>query len=238
MTTHAKVPCGVYGKLSANADFVHRDLPRSFVGPWDQWLSGGLAASRQALGEKWVSTYLKSPPWRFAIDAGLAGPSPWIGLVVSSIDHVQRYFPLTLAVALPDGVILARLRCDFDPFLEQMEEIALDLVSGERAVDAAMDEIGSIAWRVHQKARAPLPLLRSGDGGAAVYLDQSGAPTVSAMIGEFMTEGHESGLSCWWHRGYGGRAQTRVVAYGLPPAAGFAGFLDASWASHGWMARD
>lgn len=234
MTTPANVHCGIYGKIPANADFVHRDLPRAFIAPWDQWLSGALAASRQALGETWTSIYLKSPPWRFAVDAGLAGPSPWIGVLVSSIDHVQRFFPLTLAVALPDGAMLARLRCDFDPFLEQLEEVALDLVSGERAIDPAMDEIGSIAWRIQQKVRAPLPSLRSADGGAAVYMDETGASTVSAMMSEFMTEGHVPGLSCWWHRGYGGRPPTRIVGRGLPPASGFAAFLDGSWTSHGW----
>jgi type VI secretion system protein ImpM len=236
MTASAIVTFGVYGKIPANADFIYRDLPRAFVERWDQWLSESLAASRQALGDAWVSVYLKSPPWRFAIDAGLAGPYAWMGLLLSSIDQVQRCYPLTLAVALPEAMTIARLRQDFDPLLEELEEIALSLVGAERRLDSAMEDIGAIAREIDQRARSSPLSLRWSDARATVCIDQPRAPTISAMLCDEWPGG-ATGASCWWHRGWGHSGPVRIAAQGLPPPRGFAAFLDGSWVKHGWVAN-
>lgn len=237
MTPAATVPYGVFGKIPANADFVHRDLPQSFVTPWDQWLSEALTASRQALGDAWMPTYLKSPPWRFALDAGLAGPSSWMGVLLSSIDHVRRCYPLTLAVALPGTAAIGRLRLDFDPLLDRLEEIALALVAGERPLEEAVANLGPIAREIDQKARSSPVLLRWSDARAIVCVDPPRAPPISAMMSDDWPRALDKGASCWWHRGWGDRGAARVVAEGLPPPGGFVAFLDASWASHGWIAN-
>ena len=52
-----------------------------------------MAASRAALGDRWLDVYLTSPAWRFASAAGACGPAPVIGLMVPSVDRVGRYFP-------------------------------------------------------------------------------------------------------------------------------------------------
>jgi len=237
MTSAAAIPFGLYGKIPANADFVHRDLPRTFVTPWDEWLREALSLSREKLGDSWMSIYLKSPPWRFALDAGVAGPSAWLGVLLSSIDQVQRYYPLTLAVALPESATLARLRADFDPLLDRLEEIALALVSAERALDSAVTDIGPIAREIDQRARLSQSLLHWPDRRATVRMDQPKSPPISAMIADDWAVGVPAGASCWWHRGWGHYGAARVVAEGLPPPAGFVAFLDASWASHGWIAN-
>lgn len=134
MTSAAATPFELYGKIPANADFMHRNPPRTFVTPWDERLREALSLSRQSLGDAWMSTDLNSPPWHFAINAGVARPSTWLGVLLSSINQVQRYYPLTLAVvALPESAMLVRLRVDFDPLLDRLEEIALALVSAKHA---------------------------------------------------------------------------------------------------------
>jgi type VI secretion system protein ImpM len=225
----------VFGKIPANADFVHRDLPQTFVTPWDQWLSEALAASHKALGDAWMPTYLKSPPWRFALDAGVAGPGAWMGVLLSSIDQVRRCYPLTLAVALPGTAGIGRLRMDFDPLLDRLEELALGLVSGERPLEDATAHIGPIAREIDRKARSSPVLLRWSDSRAIVCIDPPRTTPVSAMMSDDWSR--ETGASCWWHRGWGNSSAARVVAAGLPPPDGFVAFLDASWASHGWIAN-
>lgn len=237
MSAATNVTYGFYGKIPANADFVHRDLPRVFVTPWDQWLRQSLAASRETLGDAWMSAYLHSPPWRFAIDAGLAGPSAWIGLLISSIDHVQRCYPLTVAVALPESLTLVELRFDLDPQLHQLEDIAIALVAGERTIDDAITRIGPIAREIDRRLRSsPPPLLRWPGNRAAASIGEPTAPTVSAMISEFRAGASTSNLSCWWHCGWREHSAARIVAEGLPPMKGFAAFLDGAWTSHGWNA--
>jgi len=92
---------GWYGKLPASGDFVTRRLPPSFIEPWDAWLNAMLSGSRERLGEAWRSVFLSAPAWRFVLAPGIIGQQAWAGLLVPSVDSVGRFFPLTVASALP-----------------------------------------------------------------------------------------------------------------------------------------
>ena len=96
---------GLFGKLPAHGDFVRRGLPRSFVAPWDEWLSAGIEAARTTLGEAWAAAWEAAPVWRFRISPGLCGPDAVVGVVATSRDMVGRRFPLTLAAMLPGAAI-------------------------------------------------------------------------------------------------------------------------------------
>jgi type VI secretion system protein ImpM len=92
---------GWYGKLPSSGDFVARRLPPAFIEPWDAWLNAMLAGSRERLGAAWRDTFLSAPVWRFVLAPGVVTAEGWAGLVVPSVDSVGRYFPLTVASALP-----------------------------------------------------------------------------------------------------------------------------------------
>ena len=92
---------GWYGKLPAQGDFVTRRLPPSFIEPWDAWLNAMLSGSRERLGSAWRDAFLSAPAWRFMLAPGVVGQQGWAGLIVPSVDSVGRYFPLTVASALP-----------------------------------------------------------------------------------------------------------------------------------------
>jgi type VI secretion system ImpM family protein len=91
---------GLFGKLPAYGDFVRRELPQSFVQPWDEWLQACLGAAREALGADFPAVWAAAPPWRFHLPAGVCGPTTVVGVLLTSEDLVGRFFPLTLA-ALP-----------------------------------------------------------------------------------------------------------------------------------------
>ncbi|MBS7813321.1 type VI secretion system-associated protein TagF [Roseococcus pinisoli] len=92
---------GLFGKLPAHGDFVRRALPRSFVAPWDAWVSEGIAAARERLGDEWETAWAEAPVWRFRLAPGACGPDAAYGVLVTSADTVGRCFPLTLAAVLP-----------------------------------------------------------------------------------------------------------------------------------------
>ncbi|WP_424813025.1 type VI secretion system-associated protein TagF [Roseococcus sp. YIM B11640] len=93
---------GLFGKLPAHGDFVRRALPRSFVAPWDAWLSEGMAQARESLGdEAWETAWAAAPVWRFRLAPGACGPDAAFGVVATSADTVGRRFPLTAAVVMP-----------------------------------------------------------------------------------------------------------------------------------------
>lgn len=92
---------GWYGKLPAHGDFVTRRLPPSFIEPWDAWLNKMLLGSRQRLGAGWRDAFLSAPAWRFVLAPGVLGDQGWAGVILPSVDSVGRFFPLTVASALP-----------------------------------------------------------------------------------------------------------------------------------------
>jgi type VI secretion system protein ImpM len=92
---------GWYGKLPAHGDFVTRRLPPSFIELWDAWLNAMLLGSRERLGAGWRDAFLSAPSWRFVLAPGVVGQQGWAGVMVPSVDSVGRYFPLTVASALP-----------------------------------------------------------------------------------------------------------------------------------------
>jgi type VI secretion system protein ImpM len=81
---------GFYGKLPSHGDFLRRRVSDAFVDAWDAWLRECLAASRTALGARWLDVYLTSPAWRFACAAGACGPAPVIGVLAPSVDQAGR----------------------------------------------------------------------------------------------------------------------------------------------------
>lgn len=92
---------GWYGKLPTSGDFVTRRLPPAFIEPWDAWLNAMISGSREQLGDAWRDAFLSAPAWRFVLAPGVIGVNAWAGLIVPSVDSVGRYFPLTVASALP-----------------------------------------------------------------------------------------------------------------------------------------
>ncbi|WP_225768844.1 type VI secretion system-associated protein TagF [Inquilinus sp. Marseille-Q2685] len=135
---------GIFGKLPWLGDFVTRRLPRSFVDPWDDWLQRGMAATRDALGETWLDSFLTAPVWRFLLPAGSAGPA-MAGLLMPSVDRVGRYFPLTLASPLeadPGPEAPLRAAAWFD-VLERTALAALDDATTPEAWEAAVEALGA-----------------------------------------------------------------------------------------------
>ena len=96
-----RLDVGFYGKLPSHGDFLRRRVSDGFVGVWDAWLQECVAASRDALADRWLDVYLTSPAWRFVCAPGACGQSAVAGVMVPSVDRVGRYFPLTVVAELP-----------------------------------------------------------------------------------------------------------------------------------------
>lgn len=90
---------GFFGKLPSLGDFVSRRLPSAFTDHWDAsvsaWLAEGLA---KRAGQR-EADFLATPPWRFALAAGVCGEAAWVGVLAPSRDSVGRLYPLIIAAA-------------------------------------------------------------------------------------------------------------------------------------------
>ncbi len=119
---------GFYGKLPARGDFLRNGLPRSFTDPWDAWLQTAISASRSALGEDWLESWMEAPVWRFALPDGACGPTAMLGLWMPSVDRAGRHFPLTLGLLVP-GAAPADLAAQGSAWLDAAEQAGLDALA-------------------------------------------------------------------------------------------------------------
>ena len=227
---------GLFGKLPWEGDFIQLGLPGRFVRPWDAWLSNALATSRDTLGAGWADAYLLSPPWHFLIEPGIIGNSGWTGVLVSSIDRVQRYFPLTLALELPGEEADFPRPLDLKPLLAMLETAALDLIATQQPVEAMLTQTGRQTEEAIAAIAASRPrtftLLAERPSLARLVVGPAGAEAPLPALDD--RDGQSSESSSWWHDRWNQHAPAAVRGQGLPSPGAFAGFLDGDWQRHGW----
>ena len=130
---------GFIGKVPKHGDFVQRGLSAEFLDVWESWLPQVLNDSRERLGQQWLEAYRFCPIWRFVLGPGVAGDRAWVGALMSSMDKVGRYFPLTVAQPLaPTATAFAALlSATATPGGgEPLESVMLDIL-GREGLDAA-----------------------------------------------------------------------------------------------------
>jgi type VI secretion system protein ImpM len=227
---------GFFGKLPAHGDFIDRGLPRSFITPWDQWLQGCIANSRELLGASWLDRYLVGPIWRFALAPRVCGEQGWRGMLLPSVDRVNRYYPLTIAMPEADDVSpLAALTCCNDWF-NACEDAALAAL--DPTVDAAMLalRLQSIGSMDPQRVRIDCPRFHA-EGASAWQLELRApqiGPGLDAIVAEALMQKDYQACSLWWSAGSETIEPSLLIHRGLPSIHDFAALLDGQWRQWGW----
>jgi type VI secretion system protein ImpM len=235
---------GLYGKLPTHGDFLRRRVADDFVDAWDPWLQHCIAASRMALGEQWLETYLTSPVWRFALGSHVCGTAAVAGLIVPSVDRVGRYFPLTLVWQTPPELnsleVAIRCRRGF----ERAERLLLDTLASEQfdfadfdrrvmelaesLVPANPDGAPRLAREWSQAALGPQARPRCIPLQTASALE---APAVQ-LLGWQLESSGAHGL--WWTDGSALVEPSWLMAAGLPDSSSYAAMIDGAWAATSW----
>ena len=169
---------GWFGKLPGLGDFAHRRLPEAFRARWDPWLQHGMMQLRLRHAD-WTAHYLESPVWFFALGPDVAGASPWVGVVMPSVDGVGRYFPFAVA-------------CELRQPWQQVSAAAWPAVHGwwQRAARAALE--GLEQDQDAARFDATLARLFMGTDDAATPEDP-GAPPVWPAGGQSLWLTHPGG---------------------------------------------
>jgi type VI secretion system ImpM family protein len=235
---------GFYGKLPSHGDFLRRRVSDAFVDTWDCWLRESLAASRTALGARWLDVYLTSPAWRFVCAAGACGPAPVIGLLAPSVDQVGRYFPLTLVAELPEDVSLVAAASASARFFDNAERLVIETLAAER-VDFERFDNGVVALEEQlAPARSPAGLTLD-PAAVAVLTDVPQAwqlpvgaasllPSALEQLLSLQLEARYKPMVLWWTDGSMAVEPSCLLLKGLPGPAQYAALLDGSWAEHRW----
>ena len=236
---------GLYGKLPSHGDFLRRRTSDAFVDRWDGWLQGCMAASRSALGDRWLDVYLTSPAWRFVCASGICGSTPVLGLMVPSVDRVGRYFPLTLVVELPADISVFAAATDSAPFFDSAERLLIETLAADYVDFEAFDE------RVISLADELLPLtsqrrvvldpaaasILNGDAQTSWQVPIGSTEDLAPVFGQLLSHRLSAmydPLVLWWTEGSSIVEPSCLIAKGLPRPDAFGALLDGSWAQHRW----
>lgn len=218
---------GFFGKLRTHGDFVGRRLPPPLRLALDAWLQGALLRSRRDLGAGWLPAWLNAPLWRFVLAPGVGGERACAGVMMPSLDRVDRAFPLVIAVALEGMPSLQACIGAHGAWFARIEDLALSTLEPGFSIDAF-----DAALAAHegappaQAAMAPAGFGTAPAGPRFSALDGGDLP---ALAGTPM-----AGRSAWWTDGAPAVAPCLAVCAGLPAPDSFGALLDGAWEAHGW----
>lgn len=223
-----------YGKLPAKGDFLSRNLPRDFIDVWDDWLQGGMNASRQALGESWLETYLTSPLWRFVLPAGVCGASAWCGVLMPSMDKVGRYFPMAIIKMLPPALSPICVAVQNDAWFDSVEATLLAALDNELLdLDEFDQAVQAIAFSESDVVSIENPL----ETGAGVRVSLPANTGIGNSLLAFAApevQQRTMGMTVFWGSGSELVTPGLLLCNGLPGANMFSALLSGNWSAHGW----
>jgi type VI secretion system protein ImpM len=232
---------GWYGKIPGAGDFIARRVPAAFSEPWDRWLQVAIEGSKQRLGTEWRDNFLSMPAWRFVLGPHIAGSSAWAGLMMPSVDAVGRYFPLTVASALPSaGLDVAATLLRAGRWFDEIETIALEAIAPRAdtaAVDAALAKRRFEArWLAGPEAGdVTVPIRGSRPQMLCVGLGATDT-AIPAALREFASRLCEP-YSAWLAEPSELFGRALLLCETLPAGEQFCAMMDGHWPEHGWECR-
>ena len=208
--------CGLFGKLGAKRDFIALATPRSFLEAWEPWVQSSLSASRHQLGDRWQQAFLTAPVWRFWLGAGICGTTA-VGAIMSSLDGMGRYYPLTLHVIADAGAPISPPDVDtLDEWFGVAESFLLSTLSHDAAFDDISSGLDGLAVpRTLSRATADTSIVSLGDDMAGMVMAGTDfAATLSAL--RATSPEVYAAASFWWTAGGGDFPPLALSCRGLP----------------------
>jgi type VI secretion system protein ImpM len=209
--------CSLFGKLPVKRDFIAVLAPRQLLDTWEPWMQSGISASREMLKENWQQAYLTAPIWRFWLGSDICGATV-LGALMSSLDGVGRYYPLTMfAVADEDAPIPPPDIDAQDGWFAETEAFLLSTLDRNLSYDATMAALDRFAPPASQSIHSTadmLPFIKAGTVAAP-----AGDLSFSALCSLFRTVNHGSvyaAASFWWTLGGGDYKPTGLSCRGMP----------------------
>ncbi len=230
---------GFYGKLPSNGDFISRNLPVTFIEPWDNWLQSSIAASHEQLGEQWLDYFLVAPVWRFIISSGNCGENAWIGVLMPSVDRVGRYFPLTIAAHITASIKPIALMDECSAWFEQAEELAMKTLEENFQLEQLENSIIELSDPLLKRITdndilAEINKEKRFQGHFSMDPLNSNPLSAFPAISHYFIEQMFSSYSLWWTSGSEEIKPSFLVCEGLPQSDGYASLLDGVWERNNW----
>ena len=167
---------GYYGKTPHRGDFVRFNLPQAFLKVWDDWLQQVMILGESHC-QDWATLYTRAPSWRFVLSGGIAGNTPWIGVLRASQDKVGRRFPFCLAMSLSEDALPCASLNLTAPWFDDADKLLDRVLLGDDTFDELQGELTRLAElhaRIADAPSKPVVLNNSQPGDAVTIGVTSG----------------------------------------------------------------
>jgi len=209
--------CGLFGKLPAKRDFIAVTAPRNLLDAWEPWMQSGISASRETLKENWHEAYLSAPIWRFWLGSEICGTTV-LGALMSSLDGVGRYYPLTVFAVADAETLIPPPDIDAqEAWFAETEGFLLSTLDRDLSYDSIMTALDRITSPISQTVHSIENMLLSTKYGTVAA--PAGDLSFSALCGSLRTINHNSvyaAASFWWTLGGGDYKPTGLSCRGMP----------------------
>ena len=214
--------CSLYGKLPAKRDFIAIGAPREFLNAWEPWLQGAMSASRTSLGSRWQPAFLTAPFWRFWLGADICGRSV-IGALMSSLDGVGRYFPLTLFACADDNAAIPPPELDSqDGWFDAAEAFLMATLDHDAKFEDITAGLGALPPPFQEfpnspQQQSPAPDIDHDNFGTKLI--PARGRSFSELFGSIRVRTHAgiyAGSTFWWTVGGEGIAPAALSGKGMP----------------------
>lgn len=220
---------GLYGKLPAHGDFIHRMLPTDFLTAWDEWLQHYIAGSQEQIGKQWLHYYLTSPIWRFMISEGCIDEHSWVGVMLPSVDKIGRYFPLSILSQVPSSICSLEFLLSNNEWLEKIEGVALQALDGDFTADELLDEISNVEIRHNDIYLKQAGLVNKNPVVITMDFEEQQPSSVSGYMLDAILQKSVISYSAWSTQGSEHVLPSIFYSQGLPSINGIEAMMNGNW---------
>jgi type VI secretion system protein ImpM len=166
-----------------------------------------------------------------------------MGILMPSVDKVGRYFPLTLALGVPQNTHVPALFTANNDWFSKLESAALSALEDNLDLNDLENLLKLIRPPfINQVLDHPV-LTYPDSGKRAIYLEMSSVESIDAAMLQLNSEllqimvtelGFMPGQTLWGTLGSDDINPFVLVSQGLPPVHAFSGFMAGDLSTRGW----
>ena len=224
---------GLFGKLPAHGDFIHRNLPSDVITAWDEWLQHFIASSREQMGDDWLDIYLTSPVWRFVLSAGVLDNNSWSGVMIPSVDKVGRYYPFTVLTKIPADINPLEFMPKNNNWYDLVENVVLDALETDMTADDVMQLIEDFQVDVHSDYISAGSSSLNSPQLVKILSNEPPQALYSYLLDASLRKTYSS-YSVWTTLGSERVEPCMFSVQGLPAIDGLPAMLDGEWQHWQW----
>lgn len=225
---------GLFGKLPAHGDFIHRNLPSDVINTWDEWLQHYIASSREQMGEDWLNIYLTSPVWHFIFSPGVLDSNSWSGVMMPSVDRVGRYYPFTVLTKISANTNPLEFLSSNKNWFEQIEDLLIQALENEMTADDVMQQLHALQIETDDKYTKEQTAFEASSQVIKLQSEEDQPSSLYSYLLDSTLRKAFSSYSAWSTLGSDRVEPCVFTVQGLPGIDGIPAMLDGQWNHWRW----